>query len=427
MRERLLAVFGSLILVIIALYGIPRAYFLAGEVQRTEAQELERTANWVQALITESNNGGDLDDEYLERLVEDGQRIEYFDSEGSLLAVAGQTLGDHGEDLRVSRELPGGEELIVSRSGEAVQDRLVSTLMPIVMLGLGLSLLAGIVCVVMARRLSRPFRELADTARELGGGRFDLGEPNYRLPEAQAIGAALSKSAKQLKQLLDREREFAANASHQLRTPITALRLELEDLTYWPETSPEVATELTHALGELDRLSSAVTELLDLARGQRLGDAMTISVNDLLQASATRWSRQAKNAGRNITVRADPELTGLLHEGPVAQILDVLLENALTHGRGTVQLQAVDDGSQLQLSVTDNGARPGSSELFERRVSQGGGEGIGLAVASELAIAAGGVLRLDTTPTTRFVLVLPSNSAQKWSTEHPREDSHIPV
>nr|WP_255316782.1 HAMP domain-containing sensor histidine kinase [Nesterenkonia sp. Act20] len=258
----------------------------------------------------------------------------------------------------------------------------------------------------MARRLSRPFRELAGTARELGAGRFDIAETQYRLPEAQAIATALSSSASQLEELLDRERQFAANASHQLRTPITALRLELEDLTYWPETAPEVAQGLHHALGELDRLSAAVTELLDLARGRRLGEPVGVNLAELLEAAATRWARHAEDLGRSIEVRVPADLVGVVREGPVGQILDVLIENALSHGRGDVTLRAADAASHLRIEVQDQGARPQRADLFERRVSHGGGEGIGLAVAAELATAAGGSLRLDADPRTSFVLLL---------------------
>lgn len=409
MRERLLLVFGILVVVIIALYGIPRAYYLAEGVQRVEAQQLERSADLLQALIPERSQTEGVDDDFLESIVEDAVRIEYLSAEGDPIAVAGEPMDTASEEITETRELPDGELLTVSRSAEAVQERLVATLMPIVLIGLGLSVLAGAVCLILANRLSKPFQELAGTARELGGGRFDIDDHNYRLPEAQAIGTALRQSALQLKLLLDREREFAANASHQLRTPITALRLELEDLTYWPETAPEVAAELNHALGELDRLSSAVTELLDIARGQRLGDARLASIEGLLQASAKRWSRQARAQGRSIAVDADPEQTAVLHEGPVAQIFDVLIENALTHGSGTVTLRAEDAGTHLRLSVADDGPRPERSDLFERRVTEGSGEGIGLAVAAELALAASGTLRLESGPTTCFVLMLPQS------------------
>ena len=93
-------------------------------------------------------------------------------------------------------------------------------------------------------------------------GRFDVEVPHYGVPEAEAIGSALRRSARDLDALVRREREFAVSASHELRTPVTALRLEIEDVASWPQTPPDVAEELSRALAELDRLSATISTLL---------------------------------------------------------------------------------------------------------------------------------------------------------------------
>ena len=93
------------------------------------------------------------------------------------------------------------------------------------------STVAGLIGYVAARQLARPLEQLADAAGALGRGRFDLDLPKTRMPEAQAIGSALRTSAVQLESRIRRERSFSEQASHELRTPITTLRLELEDLT----------------------------------------------------------------------------------------------------------------------------------------------------------------------------------------------------
>lgn len=407
MRERLLLSFGTLMLVIIALYGIPRAYLLAEGVQEWETVQVEDAAELFEALIPERAQNAEVTEAYLSDLLREAERIDYLDADGETIASAGADLPEREDDIVVVRDLPQGQQLILSRSGTYVQGQIVDAVLPVAVIGVTLVTGAGVVCLLLARRLSRPFRELARTARQLGEGRFDIPEHQYRLPEAQQIGTALSESARQLQDMLDREREFAANASHQLRTPITALRLELEDLTYWPETSPEVAAELHNALGELDRLSTAVTELLDLARGQRLGAPVTVRLADLLQDCAHRWLRRAEMDGRALLVHAPAELTGVLHHGVVDQIFDVLIENAFSHGSGDVVLRAEDAGTHLRLSVADQGATPDRAGVFERGISHGGGEGIGLAVAAELATAAGATLRLESGSTTCFMLRIP--------------------
>ena len=248
-----------------------------------------------------------------------------------------------------------------------------------------------------------------EAARRLGDGTFTLPPLDSSLPEARAIGAALQTSSRQLEALLHRERQFAANASHQLRTPLTALRLELEDLTYWPETAPAVSEQLHRALGELDRLSGTVTELLEHSRGRRLERPVPVDLALLTAETAARWDRQAGAAGRTVTAMAPRPARVRTHPGLLQQILDVLIHNALRHGRGVVRVRARDARTHWAITVQDEGDRPAGPGIFDRHVSTGeGGEGIGLTVAAELAESLGGSLTLESAPTTTFLLRLPA-------------------
>jgi signal transduction histidine kinase len=205
------------------------------------------------------------------------------------------------------------------------------------------------------------------------------------------------------------ERDFAADASHQLRTPLTALRLELEDLTYWPETAPAVSEQLHRALGELDRLSGTVTELLEHSRGRRLERPVPVDLALLTAETAARWDRQAGAAGRTVTAMAPRPARVRTHPGLLQQILDVLIHNALRHGRGVVRVRARDARTHWAITVQDEGDRPAGPGIFDRHVSTGeGGEGIGLTVAAELAESLGGSLTLESVPTTTFLLRLPA-------------------
>src|SRR5690606_31234399 len=126
--------------------------------------------------------------------------------------------------------------------------------------------------------------------------------------------------------------------------PITALRLTLEDLSMWPETPPEVAAELTANLSELDRLSGAITELLELSRGRRLGEPLDVDLGDLLQDVADRWTPHIEELDRTVAVEIIGDVRAHVVPGPVLQILDVLVENACTHGAGHITLRAAEDG-----------------------------------------------------------------------------------
>ena len=410
MRERLVIAFVGLTLAVIGLYGVPRAYFLADLVRDQEWATLDGTSAALAGLVEERQAaGGEVDASLLERGLTGADRVEYRPADGAAL-VAGET--DEGTgDIVVTRPLPDGGSLRLSVSGDTVSSSVRDAITPLVLLGLVLAVVSALLGFALARRMSRPFQELAGLSRELGHGRFDLDVPSYAVPEAEEIGASLRGAAAQLDDLVRREREFAANASHQLRTPVTALRLGLEDLTLWPETAPGIREELERGIGELDRLNAAIDELLDLARGRRIDAHEVVDLVALVRTGIERWERRLAPEGRTIAFRQVGRRSRTrVPSGPVEQVLDVLIDNARRHGEGSILVEVRDAGTHLELVVGDEGTRTLEPEVFHRGVStgSGGSQGIGLAVASELADVCGGHLSLDTTsPTTRFVLWLP--------------------
>ncbi|WP_181309599.1 ATP-binding protein [Nocardioides campestrisoli] len=411
MRERLIAAFIGLAVAVVLLYGIPRAYLLANMITEQETTKAGRAAELF-ALVVEERSARDepTTQEFLERHLSPGSNLEYVDPSGDVVR-AGPARAD--DDLVASRPVAGGGTVTLSRSSEVVDQRISEALLPLVLIGLGLLVVAGTVGYLMARRLSRPFGELAQAAEHLGRGRFDVHFPHYRVPEAEAIGEALRRASSQLDELVQREREFASNASHQLRTPITALRLQLEDLSMWSQTPPEVAEELQSYLSELDRLSGSITEILELARGRRLGDAVEVDLDELLGDVAERWRRQAEAAGRVLVHQEGRTAPVHVVPGPVIQVLDVLIENACSHGRGRITLATRERADLVAILVGDEGPRTIDDGVFRRGHSTPGGDGhgLGLAIASDLAASMGGRLSLLDEPTTTFALALPRADA----------------
>jgi len=415
MRERLVLAFVGLTLAVIGLYGVPRAYFIAELVRDQERARLDGTATALQELFDEhTSEHGKVDERMLAVGLAAADRVELTPPGGTPVAVGGAP--DRSGGITVRRTLDDGSTLRLSVSGDTIGSTIRDAIMPLVLLGLALALASAILGVILARRLSRPFQELAGYSRELGRGRFDLDVPTYAVPEAEAIGVSLRGAATRLDDLLRREREFAANASHQLRTPITALRLNLEDLTLWPETDPAVAAELERGIGELDRLTAAINELLDLARGRRLEAQEQVDVATLAHATVARWAPRLAQESRDIVVRKTGRRSRVgIPAGPLEQVLDVLIDNARTHGRGAITVEVRDAGTYLEVAVGDEGTARLDAAVFRRGVSTGGegSEGIGLAVASELAEVCGGHLSLDAeSPTTRFILWLPLRGHQ---------------
>jgi signal transduction histidine kinase len=202
-----------------------------------------------------------------------------------------------------------------------------------------------------------------------------------------------------------RQRAFVSSASHELQSPLTALRLRLEDLSIGSDVGEDAAAELRLSLQEVDRLSAAVSRLLPAARLDAFHAVERVDLSAVARAAATAWEPVAEHAGRDLSVKAGDAVLVHAPAAGIRQILDVLLGNALTHGEGDVLLEVTSEADHLRIRVQDEGAGIPSSvsaELF-RRGSTGG---TGLALAAELTRTLGGRLILLPGAPTTFDLVL---------------------
>ncbi|MCA1842113.1 MAG: HAMP domain-containing histidine kinase [Actinobacteria bacterium] len=263
---------------------------------------------------------------------------------------------------------------------------------------LGLGVLAVAVAAGLAwwqaRTLVAPVDELAAAAVRLGDGDFAIRLPGGRTPEADRAAAALNRTAGRLGDLVARERAFSADASHQLATPLTSLRLGLESALLTPGADHRAA--VADALDEVDRLQRSVATLLALARDEVSAQA-SCDVARTCAEAADRCRGPLAAAGRPLRVDVEAGLPparcspDALHE-----VLHVLVDNATRHGGGEVRLRARGAGRGVVIEVEDEG--PGvdgdAAAIFERRSSPSGGLGIGLALARALAEAHGGRLQL---------------------------------
>ncbi|MHB1243813.1 MAG: sensor histidine kinase [Gaiellaceae bacterium] len=268
----------------------------------------------------------------------------------------------------------------------------------------GLAILAA---VFLGRRLARPLEQLAVSARRLGEGDFDLRAPPTGILEVDEVARALNITAGRLDDLVTRERAFSANASHQLRTPLAALRLELETMELNGDASPE----LPAALAQVDRLQETIETLLSLARGAPANDTLT-PLRELLEDARSRWQGPLAAQGRTLSVWSEnPEICVRASPSVLREILDVLLDNAVRHGSGAVELQGRRSGGSVAIDIGDEGAGPplDAEQMFARSAGAGG-HGIGLALARSLAHAEGGRLLLSRPAPPVFTLFLPIRS-----------------
>ncbi|MEO5723922.1 MAG: HAMP domain-containing sensor histidine kinase, partial [Ilumatobacteraceae bacterium] len=259
-------------------------------------------------------------------------------------------------------------------------------------------LVAWAVASLLANKLARPLLRLASNAATLGDGGIVLGGPHTGINELDQLDAALTASSERLAALLARERAFSSDVSHQLRTPLTRLRLQLETL--------DNSEGSTAALGEVDGLQATIDHLLALSRDRLpVGEAM--SVQDAVGAAATRWKARVGESRRLLQVDITPTLLPIrASRTAFDQILDVLIDNAVVHGLGTIELVARRIPGGVAVDVGNPGPAISANEhdkIFER--GYGNGNGIGLALARSVAEADGGRLVLSSTAPPRFSLI----------------------
>jgi signal transduction histidine kinase len=281
------------------------------------------------------------------------------------------------------------------------------------MLGLG-GLAIGMVWLVarrQARRLARPLEELSEAARRLGQGDFSVRTTPADIPEIDSVGSALNSTAGRLDAMLARERSFSADASHQLRTPLTGLRLRLEAALEHP--GQDLRHAITDGIAAADRLEQTIEELLALARDTRSSNSTPLDLPSLLDEIEVGWHDRLAAQHRALHVAVDPLApVSLASTAAVRQVLTVLLDNAATHGSGTVSVAVRNAADALAIDVSDEGSgiTAPEPELFTRRSRLADGHGIGLALARSLAEAEGGRLRLTRPAPPTFTLLVPAQA-----------------
>jgi signal transduction histidine kinase len=287
-------------------------------------------------------------------------------------------------------------------NGEVRSDvlALIGVAAVVLLLGLGLAwLLAG--------SLARPLRGLAGTARQVAGGDLDARAREEGSSEQREVAAAFNDMTGQLARALRSQREFVANASHQLRTPLTGLRLRLEAASL-KSADEDVERELVAAERETVRLARLLTELLTLARERERPEPEEVSLAEVGHAAHERWQGPAETGGRLLVADGDGEPVVAATEADLAVIVDNLVENGLNYSpiASTVTIEWGVDRESAWLAVLDQG--PGISpdereRVFERffrgeASRDAEGTGLGLSVVEALAGRWGGWVRLQDRP-----------------------------
>jgi two-component system, OmpR family, sensor kinase len=441
LRARLLAAFAYVLVLLSVALVVPFALNL---VRRIDA-EVKAEATSQAQLIAASASGRLGDRRELRTLAQRASRaasgrVIVVDARGRLLAdsagsglrsrsyasrpeVATALRGRPAQGERHSDEL--GEDLLftavpvvsggrragavrVTQSVEAVNDRKRRDVLVLGSLAVVALLLGVAVAWLLAGSLSRPLASLAAAARRVGRGELGARAPVEGSSEQREVARAFNAMTGRLGRALESQRTFVANASHQLRTPLTGLRLRLEAAGL-KARDPGLREELAAAEAESERLAALLRDLLVLAREERPADPEAAeSLARAAGAARERWTGPAEEDGHELEVEGDAGIGVRSAGDDLAAILDNLLENALRYSPPDtpVRMEWSRDGDGAVLAVLDRGPGIAAGErgaVFERfyrgEAARGTpGTGLGLAIVEALAARCGGSARLAARP-----------------------------
>jgi signal transduction histidine kinase len=373
---------------------------LAGLVQRFrtqtggEATVVGRNGTTIAASDSDSDNDVPGQNTRRLQLALSGRSVGWFgDDEGKPWSSAAVPVTDGNETVAaVMLGFPAG----------ATENRVHEIWWALALFGVGLVALTGLIGMWLARSLSRPLGRLASTVSVFAGGDLSARAAVSGPPEVRAVAEELNEMAGRLEELIGAQTRFVADASHQLRSPLTALRLRLENLEAL--ATPAAAESIAAAGREVQRLSRIVDGLLTL--GQAEGQAperAAVHIDEVIAERAAAWSALAEERGVELEKRSHPAQAALV-PGDLDQILDNLLANAIDAvpdgGKVAVTLERDGNGG-LALHVIDNG--PGMSPSDRQRAfdrfwqgpgSEGGHSGLGLAIVRQLANRNGASVQL---------------------------------
>lgn len=423
MRRKIVTVMVVTAVLAVGLFALPLAVLVAKYLIDDEHAELTHAAD-----ITALNVTADLARHRPPTLPPSAEAdidLAYYDRDGTRVLGTGPATADTGVQSaltgdRVTDSNPSGDftvDVPVSDDGAIVgavraTSSRVAAWMGILTAWLVMAAIAGATLTMVwmvarrqAGRLAAPLERLSAAAAGIGRGQLDTPRPSG-VPEIDDVADSLSHSAHRVERTLARERAFSADASHQLRTPLAGLRLQLETALEGPDTKLRPAIDT--AIDAADRLERTITDLLALSRDTPAGERELPLPVLLAELRRDRHDTLAA-VGRRFSVLAHADLPPVAASlQAMRQVFGVLLDNAQEHGSGAVTLTARETTQAVAVDVADEGRIDAADDqLFVRRSPTAAGHGIGLALARSLTEAEGGRLLLTRREPTTFTVLLP--------------------
>jgi two-component system, OmpR family, sensor kinase len=286
----------------------------------------------------------------------------------------------------------------ITRSVQQANDNVRNVTLGLAAIGIA-ALVAGMLLAFgLAGSLSRPLTRLAAAARRLGEGDLSARAGDVSgASEVEELGQSFDEMADRLERSAQAQREFVANASHQLRTPLTAMKLRLEGAIA-DAPDEELRGRLEAADREVDRLSGIVGRLLVMAREIEEGISASVDLREAVDRAVIRWNERAGQRDSIVVAQGDGG-SARVDPTDLDQILDNLLDNATEYAPGEVTIESGGSNGRVFVAVRDRG--PGIAPQDLARVTErfyrgrgvpSGGSGLGLAIARQLVEKWGGTL-----------------------------------
>ena len=413
MRRRAARMILTAVAVVALIFGIPAAVASSLIVWNTQTASLDNRAQTVQTNLDRRLRTSTLSEGYArmwaQTLVANGEPayVEIMIPQNPQPITLGEPL--RGITITRSASSPDGVKVKVMISARNAI-RSIVRVSGIFLLGILVSLAVGwALAARFSRRLSAPLIYLSAQAEQIGSGQVRARVKPSGIEEIDLVQEELQRTGEKMARRLAAERQLAADASHQLRTPLTALSMRLEEIEMI-STEEEVQEEARSCLEQVERLTTVVTELLDTNK-RHASATEAIDVLEVFNTQREEWEEAFEKADRVLRFTDEADMPILADEAKIAQVLATLIENSLRYGAGTTWVHARNSVNSrgVIIEVSDEGEGVDAElapYIFENGVSGHGSSGIGLALAKDLIETMGGRIELSQAVPPVFTLSL---------------------
>jgi signal transduction histidine kinase len=395
------------VLLLAIVLGSTSAY-LVRQIYQQQAETLaSRVAVAVSFRLTSDLP---VNQEYLDALSgKDTVRVTFDDG-----TVETSTAQPEGRQFTATRNDPLGEFTLQAGIDQDNSYAIFAAIAGIVSVVTGVALLlAYYVAGRESRRVNKPLSDLAVHAESIGGGTPDTKTSPTGIDEIDRVARVLDSRAAMINEVLEAERRTSREMSHQVRTPLTALSLRLEEIIA-TEDLADAKAEAAVGVVQIERLSEVIDQLV---RGRREGldtQQERVDLTRLVSEQMVEWYPAFSVRRRRISLIASGAVYAYVTRVSQSQVLSTLIENCLIHGRGDVHIKVRESGNSAVLEVVDTRGvmrlREGQ-DPFERGVSASG-TGLGLALARTLVAADDGDIAMTSRKPPTFTVYLPMYRGQ---------------